>query len=149
MISNYKNSMHLRSFLCKEAKIKQRTSPKTGLCVIGEKAIWESRFFTWLSWVLRHTKHVFSSNGKIFLMIIILLLLYIFRIWWESKIHHEVITKLIIQTHLLMNLSVSHVLRGQLYIDLRPVLLIYTVFSAMSNFFSLTVQLCPVNIYIV
>ena len=44
MTSNYKNSMYPRSFLCEEAKIKQRTPLKKELCEIGEKAIWESRF---------------------------------------------------------------------------------------------------------
>ena len=42
--SNYKNSMYPRSFLCEEAKIKQRTPLKKELCEIGEEAIWESRF---------------------------------------------------------------------------------------------------------
>ena len=42
--SNYKNSMYPRSFLCEEAKIKQRTSLKKELGEIGEEAIWESRF---------------------------------------------------------------------------------------------------------
>ena len=36
--------MYPRSFLCEEAKIKQRTSLKKELCEIGEEAIWESRF---------------------------------------------------------------------------------------------------------
>ena len=36
--------MHPRSFLCEEAKIKQRTPLKEELCEIGEEAIWESRF---------------------------------------------------------------------------------------------------------
>ena len=36
--------MYPRSFLCEEAKIKQRTSLKEELCEIGEEAIWESRF---------------------------------------------------------------------------------------------------------
>ena len=44
MTSNYKNSMYPRSFLCEEAKIKQRTPLKKVVCEIGEKAIWESRF---------------------------------------------------------------------------------------------------------
>ena len=42
--SNYKNSMYPRSFLCEEAKIKQRTPLKKELCEIGEEAIWESQF---------------------------------------------------------------------------------------------------------
>ena len=36
--------MHPRSFLCEEAKIKQRAPLKKELCEIGEEAIWESRF---------------------------------------------------------------------------------------------------------
>ena len=44
MTSNYKNWMYPRSFLCKEAKIKQRTSLKKELCEIGEESIWKSRF---------------------------------------------------------------------------------------------------------
>ena len=35
--------MYLRSFLCEEAKIKQRTSLKKELFEVGEEAIWESR----------------------------------------------------------------------------------------------------------
>ena len=34
--------MYPRSFLCEEAKIKQRTPLKKDLCKIGEEAIWES-----------------------------------------------------------------------------------------------------------
>ena len=36
--------MYPRSFLCEEAKIKQRTPLKKELCEIGEEPIWESRF---------------------------------------------------------------------------------------------------------
>ena len=36
--------MYRRSFLCEEAKIKQRTPLKKELCEISEEAIWESRF---------------------------------------------------------------------------------------------------------
>ena len=36
--------MYPRSFLCDEAKIKQRTPLKKELCEIGEEATWESRF---------------------------------------------------------------------------------------------------------
>ena len=36
--------MYPRSFLCEEAKIKQRTPLKKVLYEIGEEAIWESRF---------------------------------------------------------------------------------------------------------
>ena len=40
--------MYRRSFLCGEAKIKQRTPLKKELCEIGEEAIWESRFTSFL-----------------------------------------------------------------------------------------------------
>ena len=40
--------MYPRSFLCEEAKIKQRTPLKKELCEIGEEAIWESRFTSFL-----------------------------------------------------------------------------------------------------
>ena len=36
--SNFKNTMCPRSFLCEEAKIKQRSSSKKELCEIGEEA---------------------------------------------------------------------------------------------------------------
>ena len=36
--------MYPRSFLCEEAKFKQRTSLKKELSEIGEKAIWEFWF---------------------------------------------------------------------------------------------------------
>ena len=36
--------MYPQSFLCEEAKIKQRTFLKKELCEIGEEAIWELRF---------------------------------------------------------------------------------------------------------
>ena len=44
--------MYPQSFLCEEAKIKQRTPLKKELCEIGEKAIWESRFtsFCYTNW---------------------------------------------------------------------------------------------------
>ena len=42
--TNYTNSMYPRSFLCEEAKIKQRTPSKKELCKIDKEAIWESRF---------------------------------------------------------------------------------------------------------
>ena len=41
--------MYPRSFLCEEAKIKQRTPLKKELCEIGEQAIWESRFTSFLT----------------------------------------------------------------------------------------------------
>ena len=40
--------MFPQSFLREEAKIKQRTSSKKALCKIGEEAIWESRFTSFL-----------------------------------------------------------------------------------------------------
>ena len=46
--SNYKNSMYPRSFFCETAKIKQRTPWKKKFCEIGEEAIWESRFTSFL-----------------------------------------------------------------------------------------------------
>ena len=49
MTSNYKNSMYSRSFLCEEAKIKQRTPLKKELCEIGEETLWESRFTSFFS----------------------------------------------------------------------------------------------------
>ena len=42
--SNFQHSIYSRSFLCEEAKIKQRTSSMKKICGIGEEAIWESRF---------------------------------------------------------------------------------------------------------
>ena len=36
--SNYKNSLYPQSFLCEEAKIKQRTPLKKELCEIGEES---------------------------------------------------------------------------------------------------------------
>ena len=41
--------MYLRSFICEEAKMKKRTSSKKQLCEIGEEAIWEFRFTSFLS----------------------------------------------------------------------------------------------------
>ena len=40
--------MYPRSFLYEEANIKQRTPLKKKLCEIGEEAIWESRFTSFL-----------------------------------------------------------------------------------------------------
>ena len=40
--------MYPRSFLCEEAKIRQRTPLKKEFCKIGEEAIWESRFTSFL-----------------------------------------------------------------------------------------------------
>ena len=47
--------MYLRSFLCEEAKIKQRTPLKKELCEIGEEAIWESWFPSFFSLVDKET----------------------------------------------------------------------------------------------
>ena len=44
--------MYPRSFLCEEAKIKQRTSLKKELCEIGEEAIWESRFTSFFNYFI-------------------------------------------------------------------------------------------------
>ena len=44
VISNFKNTMCPRSFLCEGAKFKQRTSLKKELCENGKETIWESRF---------------------------------------------------------------------------------------------------------
>ena len=41
--------MYPRSFLCEEAKIKQRSPLKKELCEISEEAIWESRFISFFS----------------------------------------------------------------------------------------------------
>ena len=67
--SNYKNSMYPRSFLCEEAKIKQRTPLKKELCEIGEEAIWASRFtsFSFISQAVTSTKtttEFFSSKNN-------------------------------------------------------------------------------------
>ena len=59
--SNYKNSMYPRSFLCDEAKIKQRTPLKKELCEIGEEAIWESRFTSFFFFCL----HSHSSQSQV------------------------------------------------------------------------------------
>ena len=40
--------MYPRNFRCEGAKIKQRTPFKKELCEIGEEAIWESRFTSFL-----------------------------------------------------------------------------------------------------
>ena len=74
--SNYKNSMYLRSFLCEEAKIKQRTPLKKELCEIGQEAIWESRFTSFffvfrdfMLWAKIITYVITISNGHIQLKI--------------------------------------------------------------------------------
>ena len=56
--------MYPRSFLCEEAKMKQRTPLKKELCEIGEEAIWESRFTYFLlllKEVLGHVNHFFNQ----------------------------------------------------------------------------------------
>ena len=50
--------MYPRSFLCEEAKIKQRTPLKKELCEIGEEAIWESRFTSFFYLQQAHGHHV-------------------------------------------------------------------------------------------
>ena len=79
--SNYKNSMYPRSFLCEEAKIKQRTPLKKELCKIGKEAIWGSRFTSFFflhrswrctsvhvcgtfSWIRACTRVVWCKFGK-------------------------------------------------------------------------------------
>ena len=70
--------MYPRSFLCEEAKIKQRTPLKKELCEIGEEAIWESRFTSFfLSFGKRYSfrVNIFSApsnstkSGYIFLKV--------------------------------------------------------------------------------
>ena len=60
--SHYKNLMYPQSFLCAEAKIKQRTPLKKQLCEIGEEAIWESRFTSFLLSILVTLKFVHSTS---------------------------------------------------------------------------------------
>ena len=43
--------MYPRSFLCEEAKIKQRTPLKKELCEIGEEEISESRFTSFFGFI--------------------------------------------------------------------------------------------------
>ena len=50
--------MYSRSFLCEKAKIKQRTPLNEELCEIGEEAIWESRFTSFV--IVQSLKKVFS-----------------------------------------------------------------------------------------
>ena len=58
--------MYSRSFLCEEAKIKQRTALKRERCGIGEEAIWESRFTPFLK-----SKH--KSINNLFLHVFLFL----------------------------------------------------------------------------
>ena len=60
--SNYKNSMYPRSFLCEEAKIKQRTPLKKELFEIGKEAIWESRFISFFYYVDENWRTPFCEN---------------------------------------------------------------------------------------
>ena len=57
--------MYPRSFLCIEAKIKQRTPLKKELFEIGEEAIWESRFtsFFWKVKVFQKCRKSFYLLG--------------------------------------------------------------------------------------
>ena len=64
MTSNYKNSMYPRSFLCEEAKIKQRTPLKKELCEIGEEAIWESRFAPFFTWYHDIAPFLLDTSNK-------------------------------------------------------------------------------------
>ena len=54
--------MYPRSFLCEEAKIKQRTPLKKELCEIGKEAIWESRFTSFLMLYFRSYSYVISRR---------------------------------------------------------------------------------------
>ena len=55
--------MYPRSFLCEEAKIKQRTPLKKELCEIGKEAIWESRFTSFFR-IYWEWKKVSMANVK-------------------------------------------------------------------------------------
>ena len=50
--------MYPRSYLCEEAKIKQRTPLKKELCEIGEEVIWESRFTSFFTYLLHRGQHI-------------------------------------------------------------------------------------------
>ena len=55
--------MYPRSFLCQEAKIKQRTPLKKELYEIGEEAIWESQFTSFLKMLnVKCVSSVFYNN---------------------------------------------------------------------------------------
>ena len=54
--------MYPRSFLCEEAKIKQRTPLKKELCEIGEEVIWESRFTSFFKVII---DKIFFNNRRI------------------------------------------------------------------------------------
>ena len=57
--------MYPRNFLCEEAKIKQRTPLKKELCEIGEEAIWESRFtsFLFLTFVTSQSTEILIKSN--------------------------------------------------------------------------------------
>ena len=57
--------MYPQSFLCEEAKIKQRTSSKKEFCEIGEQAMWESRFTCFLLILQPFKWQKNSKNGKL------------------------------------------------------------------------------------
>ena len=59
---NIKNLICPLSFLCKEAKIKHRTSSKKELCEIGKEAIWKSRFTCFFTYFVRDEKVIKISN---------------------------------------------------------------------------------------
>ena len=70
--------MYPRSFLCEEAKIKQRTPLKKELCEIDEEAIWESRFTSFFFHIFIPLRRIFNN----------------FTFCWESienlsLIHHK------------------------------------------------------------
>ena len=62
--------MYPRSFLCEEAKIKQDTPLKEELSKIGEEAIWESRFTSFLLLILFYTKEkLFNADLSQFTLV--------------------------------------------------------------------------------
>ena len=65
MTSNYKNSMYPRSFLCEEAKIKQRTPLNEELSEIDEEAIWESQFTSFFSLTLIFALFPWTNTMKL------------------------------------------------------------------------------------
>ena len=73
LTSNFKNLMYPRSFLCKKAKIKQRTFSKKELCEIGEEAIWESRFTSFFIFYL------FRFDSYIYIVIYYILYSFFFE----------------------------------------------------------------------
>ena len=55
--------MYPRSFLCEEAKTKQRSSLKKELCEIGEEAIWKSQFTSFF--YFRNRKNAAQAHRKL------------------------------------------------------------------------------------